>query len=136
MGIMWRKWKGELDEYVDGFAAHAVFSMGPVMLIGEYVTALDEGEIETDTSLMTLDEMSAWNAEVACAFDLAGREATVAFGYQGTDKAGDFLPETRVLGTIGMEIYDATTLAFEYLHDEYENDDEADAFTAQLAIEF
>ncbi len=126
----------KLDKYVDGVAAHAIFSTGPVMLIGEYITALDEAEFMTDAGRVEAEEIAAWNAEVACTFDLAGKEAIAAIGYQGSDNAGNLLPETRILGSIGIGIYAGTTLAFEYLHDEYENDDEADIVTAQLAVEF
>jgi hypothetical protein len=38
--------------------------------------------------------------------------------------------------TIGAEILPYTSLALEYLHDEYEDDDSADIVTAQLALEF
>jgi hypothetical protein len=128
--------EGDLEDYVGGLAAHAVFSMGPVTLIGEYVTALDEAEFLTDAGVVTADKMAAWNAEMAYAFDLAGKEAVAAVGCQGTNKAGDLLPETRVLGALSVGIYDGATLAFEYLRDEYENDDKADVVTAQLAFEF
>ncbi|MDZ7833450.1 MAG: hypothetical protein U5L07_17025 [Desulfobacterales bacterium] len=41
-----------------------------------------------------------------------------------------------MMGTIGCDIFEATNLALEYFHDEYENDDAADVITAQLAVEF
>ncbi len=40
------------------------------------------------------------------------------------------------MGVVGIGVLEGTSLALEYLHDEYENDDEADVITAQLAIEF
>ncbi|HMA67032.1 MAG TPA: hypothetical protein VKO20_04365, partial [Desulfosalsimonadaceae bacterium] len=112
---------------------------GPFVFIGEYITALDEAEFvnkEDGTVLDTVAEIAVWNAELGYSFDVAGKPATAALAYQGSDDAGDFLPETRLMGSIGVEIYEATSLALEYFHDEYENDDEADVVTAQLAVAF
>ena len=127
-----------LSEYVAGFGAHAIVRAGPVMLIGEYITALDEPEFISDVpgAGAKSEEISAYNAEMAYTFDLGGKETTVGIAYQGTDKAGDFLPEIRILGAISVGIFDSTTLALEYLHDEFDNDDEVDTVTAQLSIEF
>jgi len=127
-----------LSEYVDGFGAHAIVNAGPFMLIGEYITALDEPEFVSDVpgAGTKSEEISAYNAEVAFTFDMAGKETTVGIAYQGTDDAGDFLPESRVMGAIGVGIFENTSLALEYLHDEFENDDEVDTVTAQLSIEF
>jgi hypothetical protein len=35
-----------------------------------------------------------------------------------------------------MDVFDSTSVALEYSHEEYENDDENDAVTAQLAFAF
>lgn len=129
----------ELDDYVGGVGAHAIMSTGPFMFIAEYITALDAAEFvraSDGAALGTVDEPAAWNAEFGYSFDLKGKPAIAAAAYQGSDDAGDFLPETRLLGAIAVEIYEATSLAFEYFHDEYENNDEADGVTAQLAVEF
>ena len=129
----------ELDDYVGGLGAHAIMSTGPFVFICEYITALDEAEFvnkEDGTVLDTVAEIAVWNAELGYSFDVAGKPATAALAYQGSDDAGDFLPETRLMGSIGVEIYEATSLALEYFHDEYENDDEADVVTAQLAVAF
>jgi hypothetical protein len=37
---------------------------------------------------------------------------------------------------VSYGIFQHTTLAVEYLHGEFENDDERDAIVAQLAVEF
>ena len=128
----------ELDEYAAGLGAHTIVTAGPVIFIGEYITALDEPEFVSDTAGagFTGEEIAAWNAELGFFFEIAGKPANAGLAYQGTDKAGDFLPETRMMGTIGCEIFEATNLALEYFHDAYENDDEADVITAQLAVEF
>ncbi|BBO76515.1 hypothetical protein DSCW_39320 [Desulfosarcina widdelii] len=127
-----------LNDYVGGMGVYAIVGFGPFTLIGEYITALDEIEWLDENGDLDhrQDEISAWNLEVGYAFAIAEKEATVAVALQGTDEAENMLPETRYLGSFGIGIFESTSLAFEYAHDEYENDDEADAFTAQLAIEF
>ena len=136
---------GELDDYVGGVGAHAIMSTGPFMFIAEYITALDEADfVNKDGSIRhTVEELSAWNAELGYSFALAGKPVTAAVAYQGSNDADEFLddgdeilPETRLLGSIAVELYEATSLALEYYHDEYENNDEAEGVTAQLAVEF
>ena len=126
-----------LSRFVAGMGAHTIFTAGPVMLIAEYIVALDDIEwLDAEGVAINEDAISAWNVEAGYGFTLAGKEATVAVGYQGTDKAYNRLAETRYVGTFGVGIYKQTTLAFEYLHDIFENEDEIDVVTAQLAIEF
>jgi len=74
---------------------------------------------------------------------LAGKETTLAIGYQGTDEALALeLPETRLMGSVAMEIFDSTSLAFEWTHDEdYDESDggtgeDTDIATIQLGVEF
>jgi len=127
-----------LDEYVAGVGAHAVVCAGPLMFIAEYVSALDAPEFVPDNGGVGFkgEEISAWNAELGFIFGLAGRAANAGIACQGADGAGGFLPETRLMGTVGVEIFKATNLALEYFHDEYENKDEADGVTVQLAVCF
>lgn len=127
----------ELHEYVGGLGAYAIVGFGPVTLIGEYIAALDDVEwIDSDGNRSNQDKIAAWNLEIGYAFAIGEKEATVAAALQGTDEAENMLPETRYLGSFGIGIFESTSLTVEYAHDEYENDDEEDAFTAQLAIEF
>lgn len=128
-----------LDDPVGGLGVHATMGTGPFVFIAEYITALDEAGFVRDSdgsALATVAEISAWNAEVGCFFELGGKPATAALAYQGSADANDFLPETRLMGAIAVKICEATSLALEYFHDEFENDDEADVITAQLAVEF
>ena len=123
-------------DYVGGIGAYAIANIGPVSLIGEYITALDDFEDADDSQPM------AFNAEAGYTFDISGMESTVAIAWQGTDDMAGDLPESRVLASFGIGILEGTTLAFEYAHDEdYDTadggtDESADAFTAQLAYEF
>lgn len=126
-----------LSEFTAGMGAYAIFTTGPVTFIAEYVTALDDLVwLDADGAAINEDAISAWNVEAGYGFALAGKATTVAVGYQSTDNAYNRLPETRYVGSFGIGIYDKTTVAVEYLHDIFENDDEADVLTLQLAIEF
>lgn len=126
-----------LSEFVAGMGAYAIFTKGPMTFVIEYVTALDDPVwLDADSAAINEDAVSAWNVEVGYGFDLVGKEAAVAVGYQGTDNAYTRLAETRYIGSLGIGIYDYTSLAFEYLHETFENDDEADVLTVLLAIEF
>jgi hypothetical protein len=130
----------ELNDYVGGMGVYAIVGFGSFTFIGEYITALDEIEwLQENGDIGRQDEISAWNLEVGYAFAIVEKEATVAVALQGTDEAAGLLPESRYLGSFGIGIFESTTLAFEYAHDEFEDiadEDEADTFTAQLAIEF
>lgn len=128
-----------LANYIDGIGASAVLTCGPLTFIGEYITALDDPDFvsaKDDASLVSGEKISAFNAELACCLDVAGKETTAAIAYQGTTHAGDFLPETRIAGVVGAGIFEATTLALEYARETYENDDTEDRVTLQLAVEF
>jgi len=132
--------KEEIDDYVGGFAASAVFSMADFTLIGEYLTATDDIEAE---AVDTKAEPSAFNIEVGYTLDVAGYETTVAAAYQGTDEAVALgLPEERYMGVVSVALMDGLSLGLEYAHDE--DYDEADngtgenseSVTMQLALEF
>ncbi len=124
------------SDYVDGFGAYAVSSLGPVKLIGEYITALDTFEDAAQSKPM------AFNLEAAYAFSLGRIESTIALAYQGTDDMAGILPESRILGSLALGIFNSTTLAFEYAHDEdFDKADggtneSADSFTGQLSYQF
>lgn len=126
----------ELDEYVGGFGAHVVVGVAGFSVIGEYIAAMDDPEYVLNGAKEEVEAFSAWNMEVGYTFEFSGRETTVGIAYQGSDDADNFIAETRYMGVVSVAVVDGTSLAVEYLHDEFENDDEADVITAQLAIEF
>ena len=123
-------------DYVGGIGAYAITHIGPVSLIGEYITALDDIGDETNFQPM------AFNIETGYAFHIQGLESTVAIAWQGTDDMVGYLPESRFLGSFAVGIFPGTTLAIEWAHDkDYAKadggtDESADTFTAQLAYEF
>jgi hypothetical protein len=134
---------GEIDDYVEGCGLHGIFNIGPFTLIGEYIEAVDEFEVGELAFGSDGAEPSAWNVEAGYTFELAGKETTLAIGYQGTDEALALeLPEYRLMGSVAMEIFDGTSLAFEWAHDEdYDESDggtgeDADIATVQLGVEF
>lgn len=147
-----------LKDYVGGFAAHAIASFGPVSVIGEYVCAIDDPEayeVALDTitgnitnALYEVDAPSAWNAEIAYTFEAMNLETTVGVGYQGTDNCEIFedLPESKILGVVGVGFGEHLDVSLEYAHAEmYDTKDQSgrdvdgedhDVVTLQLALEF
>jgi len=130
-------------DYVDGLGTHLLFNVGPVSFIGEYVMALDGFNAAHLAFNGNGAEPKAWNAEVGYTLEIAGKEGTLALGYQGTEEAIAMgLPETRLLAGLSLGIYENTTFSFEYRRDEdYGSGDsgtgnDADNVTLQLAVEF
>lgn len=140
----------ELNDYVDGMALHAVVEAGAFNFIAEYICALDDPEYLLDGNVEERDAIEVWNLEAGYTFTLLDKASFVALAYQGSNNSDsfmpagydaadedlDFIPQHRYMASIGAEILPYTTLALEYLHDEYEDDDSADIVSAQLALEF
>ncbi len=133
----------EIDEYVSGITLHGLFTMGPVNIIGEYVMALDNFTAAELAFNGAGAEPSAWNIEAGYTMELMGNETTFALGLQGSDEALALeLPENRYVASVGMALFDHTSLGIEYCLDEdYEVNDggtgeEATTFTVQLGVEF
>ena len=103
--------EGDLKEYVGGASAHVLINFGPFGIIGEYVCALDEIE---NTDGLKHDEPSAWNAELGYTFQVSEKEGTVAVAYQGTEECAGFLPEIRILGSVGLGLTDNLGVTLEY----------------------
>ncbi len=133
----------EMDDYVEGVAAHILFQYAAFDFVAEYVTALDEfapGEMFFSGSGA---RPSAWSVEAGLSVDWLDRETTFSLSCQGTDEAlGLGLPETRYGAAIRMAVFANTTIALEYLHDtDYDEadggtDKDADTATMQVAVKF
>jgi hypothetical protein len=98
------------------------------------VTALDHfnpGELRFDGGEKR--EPRAWNLEFAFA---PMEDLEVAVRYEGSDDTNDFLPEAQFGGVVSYGLFENTSLALEYLHGEFENNDERDLLTAQFGLEF
>jgi len=112
-------------DYTAGAGVHLIVNAGPARAILEYITALDEFDPAVLPYKSRGAEPKVWNAEVGLNFDMGGRALTFAVGYQQSEEAWYFMeprathmPESRVLATLAMEIYEDTTLSFEYAQSE------------------
>ena len=133
----------EIEDDVEGFTASAMLTPGPFTFIAEYTAAMDDFD-STDLSFKGNGaEPEAFNIEAAYGFMLAGKETTVAIGYQETDEAVALeLPEERIRAGVSVGILENTTLSFEWARDDnYSVSDggsggDTDIITGQLAVEF
>ncbi len=138
-------------DYVAGIGAHLVVTAGPVTFIGEYIAALDEFKPEqlSVRSSSGADTPEVFNAELGVTFNAVDKPITLAIGYQQTSDAEDltearfgFVPETRMLGTIGMGIFDNTRPSLEYaLSEDYDEEnggtgEDAQNISMVLAVTF
>lgn len=124
-----------VSEYTDGITVNGGLNLGPISLIAEYTTALDNFGAELEGA-----EPSATNLEVDFNTTLFGKSSTFAAAYQTTDEALVLeLPETRILLGLGIEINDHFGIGFEYSRDsDYEQNEggtgeDTDAFVVQFA---
>ena len=129
----------ELDDLVGAAGCFVSASLSILALEFEYITALDEfeaGEMTFDGGQKS--EPSAWNLELAIA---PMERLEFAFRYSETDEMrggldDDTLPEKMWGLVASYELFENVGFGVEFLHSEWENDDEEDLFTTQLAIEF
>ncbi|MCG8427907.1 MAG: LbtU family siderophore porin [Chromatiales bacterium] len=133
------------SDRVGGVAVHAQYSAGPISVIGEYVTAVDDFEVGALEFDGEGARPAAFNIEAGYTMEqgVAGRETTVAVGYQQTKEALAIeLPEKRVSVAASVAVNDNATIAVEWAHDtDYDQSEggtgeNADTVTAQLAVEF
>jgi hypothetical protein len=126
---------GEVKDYVEGLSAFlSIAYMDKLFFECEYLGSLDEfkaNELSFDGGKKFQPE--TWNFELAYA---ATDRLEVAVKYEGGDDLGDFLPEDQYGAAITYGLFENTSLALEYLHGKFENDDERDLVTTQLAVEF
>jgi hypothetical protein len=143
----------DVDDHVGGWHLSGTLSLAPFRVIAEYVTAVDEFEVNEVAFDGAGAQPSAFLLEAGMDFPLAGREANVAVGYQGSDEALALgLPERRLMASLSVGIMERTTLSFEWAHDtDYDRSDtavdadgaalagtdrDANTFTTQLAVAF
>jgi len=117
-------------ERVAGAGGFLSVAVGNVMLDGEYITALDDFA----AGLLGEDELQplAWNTETAV---VVGEQWEFAVRCEGSDEFPGF-PELQYGGGASYGFSDYATLAVEYLHGEFDEADDRDLFTAQVAVEF
>lgn len=133
----------DVADHVAGIAVSARYETERLVLIGEYVDALD-AFAPTELAFGAAGaEPAAWNVEIGVPFVLGGRESLFAFGVQGTEEALALeLPKRRLLAALSVPVREGVTFSFEWAHDTYYDEAEggtgasADTVTAQLAVEF
>jgi hypothetical protein len=133
----------ELDEYVEGLAAHILLGYGPFDFTAGYVRALDRFKAEELVFAGVGAEPRAWSFEAGMTFDLLDKKTIFSLAFQGTDEAQALsLPEERYGTAIRMFVLENTSIAMEYLHDkDYKvsgggTGNNADGVTMQVAAEF
>ena len=136
--------EADSDNHIESYVANAAVSLPQNALPGlnmsfggSYISniadsdGLKAGELGFDAGQEM--EPQTWNFELAFA---PMDKWTVAAKYEGGDDLGDFLPETQYGAAVCYSLFENTALALEYLHGEFDNDDEYDRITTQLAVEF
>jgi hypothetical protein len=125
----------EIKDYISGWSAFlSVSFMDKIFFEAEYVGATDNFE-ESDLGLDpgVKFEPKTWNFELAYA---ATDRIELAVKYEGGDDLDNALPEDQYGAAVSYALFEDTCLSFEYLHGEFENDDERELITTQLAVEF
>ncbi|OPX37116.1 MAG: hypothetical protein B1H12_05560 [Desulfobacteraceae bacterium 4484_190.2] len=125
----------EIEDYVPAWSAFlSVSFLDKFFFEAEYIAATDKFEND-DLALAPGErfEPKAWNLELAYAVI---ENLEFAIKYEGSSDALNFVPEKQYGAAVTYGLFENTSLALEYLHGTFENDDERDLITAQLAIEF
>ncbi len=140
-----------ISDQVPGLALFLGGNYKGFSLQTEYVTALDSfdvseiayGPTEPPDAVRFAAEPAAWNSELAYTTSIADKETVFAIGYQKSwESVALELPENRYIASAAIVIFDGTTLAFEYFHDEDYSlndcgtDNNGHGFTTRLAYEF
>ena len=131
-----------LKDPVPGFSLNFLCEVEPFDLMVEYVSATDDPEFIEEDEIEKGNPPQVWNVELGYTFDLFEWETTVAFGYQGSDNALDFLPERRLSGGFIVAIADNIKASFEYAYDtDYSRSDggtgeDGNVVSFQLELEF
>ncbi len=128
---------------VGGWTVNAAATFGPFNLIGEYLSATDDFDVNSLSFGDQGAKPSAWNIEAGYTFTVLGKETVAAVAWQGSREALALeLPKERWLVGWSMGIFDKTSLSFEWAHDnDYSRNDggtgkSGNTLTAQLAVEF
>lgn len=124
-------------DYISGFGVQGVLGIGNVTLIGEYILALEDLNVEGEKI-----NPYTFNIEGAVVVELVGNEMAFALACQGSKALVGILPEQRFMASIGISLFEDTALTLEYAYDkDYDehdggSDDNSKSLTAQLAYEF
>jgi outer membrane murein-binding lipoprotein Lpp len=126
---------GDTASDTGGFNVWATAEVGPATLIAEYVTALDEFEVN---GVKQGYKPSSLNLELACA---VSDRIEVAAKYEKSEEVADWFAKNRYGVVCGYllsetELY-SVGLALEYMKEDFgDGAEDADLITMQLALEF
>ena len=124
-----------VNDSVGGFSTFISVSFRDrLFLEAEYLGAIDEFE----AGALAFDGGEAfkpetWNFEIAYT---ATENLEIGAKYEGSHDCGSYLPKKQYGCVAAYSIFESTSLTVEYLHGKFENNDEQNLATAQLAIEF
>ena len=132
------------DERMPGWSVATAIHYSGVVFDAEYMISQDR----YTPGVLAFDgrgaRPAAWSLEAGYGFELAGRGAELALGYQGTSEAAGLgLPSQRYLSVISVDLWKDTLFGtFEWIHDrEYGtasggSGEFRNKYTLQLGLEF
>lgn len=124
-----------LDSLVGGYSVSLLIEYGMFSLAAEYITAASSFAA-ADLLLESGGRRAqpyAFNVELAVK---PIEPLTIAVRYGGTGDMFDLLPERQYGIAASYELFEHVTLALQYMHSTFSNDDEVDSVTGQVAVEF
>jgi hypothetical protein len=126
---------GPITDSVGGLGIFLSASFKETFFVeAEYISATDRfapGELGFDDGMAY--EPSAYNLEFAWALNDA---LELAVRYEGSDDLGALMPEKQFGIAASYNLFKNTSIGLEFMTGEYENGDERDLISAQLAVEF
>lgn len=126
---------GTIVDHVGGWGAFVnVTFLGRFALEAEYIGATKKfqaGELSFDGG--TAFQPRAWNLELAYALT---ENLEFAVKYEGSRDLDGFMPKSQYGAVLSWGVFENTTLAFEYLHGTFNNNDKSSSFTALFAVAF
>ena len=131
-----------VTEHVPGWVASARLRYEKVSLLGEYLAWIERFAVDEVEFAGHGAKPTSWLIEAAYDFGLAGKDATVAAGYQGQAEALALkLPTLRFLAGLSVAIIESFALAIEWSYDESASKDggsgeRANTIKVQVATEF
>jgi hypothetical protein len=121
-----------IKNHIDGFNAFLIVSfLDRFFFNAEYLGAMDDIEMNTFDEGESY-QPEAWTIELAYGVT---DSLNLAVCYEGSNDCY-FLPKKQFGGVASYELFENTSVAFEYLHGKFENKDTRHLMTTMLAIEF
>jgi hypothetical protein len=123
-----------LKDLVAGWSAMVNLEYKWLGFNAEYIAALDDFQ-DGELSFISGKKAKPYAYNLELAFRPID-DWTFAVRYEGGSDLGTFEPERQYGFTVSWAFLPDTTLSLEYLRGQYENDDERDLVTTQLAVAF